>query len=126
MPSRNPHFNAKHLGELGGARRAETLTAAERSIIAQKGALARWYHNEPDVGDQVEGIIRGLTQVASRGLQEENDHKYLRALTVLLPYLRLKLLLQTERQVNEGATVEMDEIGAEAVKKYEEAKKGKK
>jgi hypothetical protein len=46
IESKNPAAVA--LGRLGGKRggkaRAEKLTAAQRSDIAQKAALARWHH----------------------------------------------------------------------------------
>jgi hypothetical protein len=42
MPARKKNPHAVALGRKGGKRRLETMTAEERSALAQKAARARW------------------------------------------------------------------------------------
>ncbi len=69
QPEHHKNSHAAELGSLGGLKRRERLTAAERSAIARHAARSRWHPREAQAAREKAQEITYLIQQALKGKQ---------------------------------------------------------
>jgi hypothetical protein len=112
MPRNKPNARG------GGLARAAKLPPAERSLIASKAALTRWYSLSRDQRDRLSKLLVDLYESAADAKAKGDEKIYLQAVNTIARYEQMLWIMgrQPEAQVS---TVEMDQIGADAQKKFE-------
>lgn len=69
QPEHHTNIHAAALGSLGGLKRKEQLTAAERSALARHAARARWHPQEAQAVKEKAQEITYLVTQALKGKQ---------------------------------------------------------
>ena len=70
QPEHHTNIHAAELGSLGGYRRAERLSAQERSAIARHAARSRWHPREAQAArEQAQEITYLVQQALKNGRQ---------------------------------------------------------
>lgn len=112
------HEDAKILAKRGGEARKNAMTPQERSLSAAKASHARWYKMTGEQIDRINSYLRGLALIAAKALAEGDDDKYMRAVSGMGQYERMKLMIEGSRSKDAKPAEEMDDSGAEAVKAF--------
>ena len=111
-------------GSLGGIQRAQNLTEEERSLIASKAAVARWYSPSRNVDTRINAILRGLAAAAERALDQGNEDRYIRAVSAMAPWERMRLWVDRDAAGKaQPIPMELQEEGNEAMRKFQEGQK---
>ena len=106
------------MSQRGNAARSRKLTPQQRSEIATKASYSRWYKASGEQIERIDSYLRGLALIAAKALAEGNDEKYMRAVTAMGQYERMKLMIEGNRSKDAKPAEEVDEPGAEAVKAF--------
>lgn len=112
------HTDPKELSQRAAAARREKIPAEKRMEIAAKASYTRWYKASGEQIERIDSYLRGLSLIAAKALAEGNDEKYVRTVTAMGQYERMKLMIEGNRSKDAKPAEEIDEPGAEAVKAF--------
>lgn len=110
----------KELSRRAAEARRLKISPAQRSEIATKASYSRWYKASGEQIERIDAYLRGLSLIASKALAEGDDDKYLRAVSGMGQYERMKLMIEAGRSkdAKPAETTELDDVVRESVKAF--------
>jgi hypothetical protein len=110
----------------GGRARAAALSPGERHMIASKGAMARWYSIREDQEERINAVLRLLANAVEEATANGDTDKMVRAISAMGQWERMKMWLAERGNRSAAAAtpvnMELEQIGADAARRFEAGK----
>jgi hypothetical protein len=117
-----PH-DPRELQKLSAAARNKNLTPEDRSAVARRAALVRWYIHNTTTEERIDGHLATLAGIITQAAEAKDKRLLLRALSVAATYERIKVQIE-HRKPSQPKSIEIERAGEEAAKRFEEGRRG--